>query len=150
MKNLHFVLKYKDILRSEAIEKHERVLNKYGAVWWGSLNQGISQNMVEEAVLNIKKGLSAELILICRGKPLYKASIIDARAASLQVNTIKTPSKTLTPKYYSFMKCPAWFLLADIQEVNDDYLNSFSLFLCPKLPVLRGAITSMAYVTHAD
>lgn len=127
----NIVLRYRDLSSKNTIDLHDSIIKKHKYVWWGWWAK--PQEKVALEVFSILKDCARkdglDLFLLDSGREeLRKAKCVDIEFSTLG-KPIKTPQKSITPKYYNKSEYMIWFKLAEITDTipnPNQYINQYS------------------------
>ena len=125
-KTLHLVVRFSDSMFGvgDVMALHNKVVRKYGAVWFGKLGQTISQSRVDTLNQQVEKKVPTFLYLVKGNRRKSTAY----RAPLILVSREKPSENTLIPEYYAekdllqFMK--AWMKVGKIKPIEMSEMGS--------------------------
>jgi hypothetical protein len=116
------ILRFRDLVTEEGgtVTEHQRLLREFGEVWWGwwaDQSEVTPKQLFNELQTAIKEQGEFTAYLFDTGRSKFYSTKV-SKILVAPKGRIPTPDPEDSPDYYHRAKCPAWFLLKSLEEVD--------------------------------
>lgn len=147
-RNLHFMLRYSDMLFDvDTFREHSAILKKFGSVWWGKFGLGVANSVVETAKRQIARRIPTYVYLTMHANIRYRGRLVDMIGGKGTTNEQPSPAR-LIPSYYREKPCSVWFKFDLFEPVTETEKMSLVLYHSPTHPPQMRGMRGLVYVSR--